>query len=195
LSGIVKAIVIRVSETNRINKKDVQRLNKRASVLTRDLKIAEVGGEHSAVQEIQGKLVQGDLDRLQCVAAAEEAAKVLEWLCGELFNNIYPGTVFEREVTALELLHCSLDALGDSSLLKGIFFHESMTKTMLNLLLSSWDKSRKLAADLLLRFPRPLPCFTTSSEVEPLINRGCKLGTPLSGIILHMEVSHSSQSY
>jgi hypothetical protein len=192
LSGIVKAIVVRVSETNRINKKDVQRLYKRASVLTRDLKIAEVGGEHSAVQEIQGKLVQGDLDRLQCVAAAEEAAKILEWLCGELFNNIYPGTVFEREVTALELLHCSLDALGDGSLLRGIFFDESMTKTMLNLLLSSWDKSRKLAADLLLKFPRPLPCFTTSSEVAPLVNRGCKLGTSLSGIIIHMEVSYSS---
>jgi hypothetical protein len=192
LSGIVKAIVVRVSETNRINKKDVQRLYKRASVLTRDLKIAEVGGEHSAVQEIQGKLVQGDLDRLQCVAAAEEAAKILEWLCGELFNNIYPGTVFEREVTALELLHCSLDALGDGSLLRGIFFDESMTKTMLNLLLSSWDKSRKLAADLLLKFPRPLPCFTTSSEVAPLVNRGCKLGTSLSGITIHMEVSYSS---
>jgi hypothetical protein len=180
LSGIVKAIVVRLSETNRINKKDVQRLSKRASVLTRDLKIAEVGGEHSAVQEIQGKLVQGDLDRLQCIAAAEEAAKVLEWLCGELFNNMYPGTVFEREVTALELLHCSLDALGDSPVLRGIFFEESMTKTMLNLLLSSWDKSRKLAADLLLKFPRPLPCFSNSPEVAPLVNRGCKLGTPFS---------------
>ena len=174
--------MIRLSETNRINKKDVQRLNKRASVLTRDLKIAEAGGEHTTVQEIQGKLVQGDLDRLQCEAAAEDAARVLQWLCGELFNNLYPGTVFEREVTALELLHCTLDALGDSPALRGIFFEESMTKTMLNLLLSSWDKSRKLAADLLLKFPRPLPCFTTSAQLAPLVNRGCKLGTSFSKI-------------
>lgn len=172
--------MVRLSETNRISKKDAQRLNKRSAVLTRDLKIAEVEGEHSTVLEIQGKLVQGDLDRLQCIAAAEEAASVLQWLCGELFNNMYPGTVFEREVTALELLHCSLDALGDSPALRGIFFEESMTKTMLNLLLSSWDKSRKLAADLLLKFPRPLPCFTTSSQLAPLVNRGCKLGTPSS---------------
>lgn len=171
---------MRLSETNRINKKDVQRLEKRASVLTRDLKTAQAGTEHSVVEEIKGKLTQGETDRLQCVAAAEDAAKVLQWLCGELFDNMYPGTVFEREVTALELLHCSLDALGDSPALRGIFFEESMTKTMLNLLLSSWDKSRKLAADLLLKFPRPLPCFTTSSELAPLINRGCKLGTSFS---------------
>ena len=39
------------------------------------------------------------------------------------------------------------------------FFSVAMTNAVLNLLSSSWDRSRRAAAELLLRFPRPLPGY------------------------------------
>lgn len=174
--GIVKAIVFRVSESHRMNERNVSRLQKRAAVLFKDLKVALSSEDHLKTADIQAKLSQGDSEIALGGVIAMKAPEVLEWLCGELFNNIYPGTVFEREVTALELLHCAVDSIGDNASLKGIFFSSAMTKTALNLLLSSWDKSRKLSADFLFKFPRPLPCYTTPMELVPLMDRGCLLG-------------------
>ena len=159
-----------------MNERNIQRLLKRAAVLSKDLIVALSSEEHVKATEIQVKLVQGDVEIAEGKVLGMTAPAVLEWLCGELFDNIYPGTVFEREVTALELLHCAVDSIADNAVLKAIFFSAAMTKTVLNLLLSSWDKSRKLAADFLFKFPRPLPCYTTSSELAPLMDRGCKLG-------------------
>jgi hypothetical protein len=56
------------------------------------------------------------------------------------------------------------------------FYSENMTKTILNLMMSSWDRSRRLAADLLLKFPKPLPSFLSPLKITPLANRGCILG-------------------
>ena len=168
--------MFRVSESHRMNERNVSRLQKRAAVLSRDLIVALSSEDHLKATDIQAKLDKGDIEIALGGEIAMKAPEVLEWLCEELFDNIYPGTVFEREVTALELLHCAVDSIGDNSSLKGIFFSSAMTKTALNLLLSSWDKSRKLSADFLFKFPRPLPCYTTPFELIPLMDRGCLLG-------------------
>ena len=176
LIGIVKAIVVRLSETSRINERATQRLQKRATVLLRDKRVAEDAGNETVVQDLKEKLEQGYREIEDGSKVTENAKDVLKWLCGELFDNMYPGTVFEREVTALELLHCSVDSMCADAPMKETFFSPDMTKTLLNLLLSSWDKSRRLAADLLFKFPRPLPSYSTASELIPLVDRGCKLG-------------------
>ena len=173
--GIVKALVMRLSETSRMSDRDLLRLGRRATVLTRDLETALAAQDRDKVDEIEGKLKQGEADMVLSRIVIDKAAEVLHWLCGELSDNIYPGTVFEREVTALELLHCAIDST-DSVSRREVFFSNSMTVTLLNLLLSSWDRSRRLAADLLLKFPRPLPCYTTCTELSPLVRQGCRLG-------------------
>ena len=173
----MKAIVVRLSETSRINERATQRLQKRATVLLRDKRVAEDAGHETVVQDLKEKLEQGYREIEDGSKVTENAKDVLKWLCGELFDNMYPGTVFEREVTALELLHCSVDSMCADAPMKETFFSPDMTKTLLNLLLSSWDKSRRLAADLLFKFPRPLPSYSTAVELIPLVDRGCKLGS------------------
>ena len=175
-AGIVKAMVVRLSETSRINERDIQRLEKRSTALLRDKKVAQDQQNLEKVPEFEGKLIEGYRDIDNAKVVIENVMGLLRWLCEELFDNMYPGTVFEREVTALELLHCAIDSTCDNVAMRNIFFSPSMTTTMLNLLLSSWDKSRRLAADLLFKFPRPLPCYTTSKDLIPLVDRGCKLG-------------------
>ena len=171
----MKSLVMRLSETTRMSERDLLRLGRRAVVLSRDLKTATAAGDKEKIEEIDRKLNEGEADMLKSNAVIDKAAEVLQWLCGELSDNIYPGTVFEREVTALEMLHCAIDST-DSAQKREVFFSKSMTATLLNLLLSSWDRSRRLAADLLLKFPRPLPCYTTCTELSPLVRQGCRLG-------------------
>jgi hypothetical protein len=183
-AGIVKALVMRLSETSRMSERDLQRLGKRANVLSRDLKVATSVEDREVIEEIEGKLRQGEADMLQSRVLIKKAAEVLQWLCGVLSDNIYPGTVFEREVTALELLHCAIDST-DSLSRREVFYSDSMTATLLNLLLSSWDRSRRLAADLLLKLPRPLPCYTSCTELAPLVRQGCRLGERKKCIINH----------
>lgn len=175
---------MRLSETSRINERDTQRLEKRAIVLLRDIEVAKNLLDALKVAELEDKLKQGYREIEIGMGAAESVTGLLRWLCAELFDNMYPGTVFEREVTALELLHCAIDSTCDNTTMKNIFFSPSMTTTLLNLLLSSWDKSRRLAADLLFKFPRPLPCYTTAGELLPLVDRGCRLG---ESIVFHVE--------
>ena len=167
-----------------MSERDLQRLGKRATVLSRDLRVAAAAEDRSVIEEIEGKLRQGEADMVQSRAVIRKAAEVLQWLCGVLSDNIYPGTVFEREVTALELLHCAIDST-DSITRREVFYSDSMTATLLNLLLSSWDRSRRLAADLLLKLPRPLPCYTSCTELAPLVRQGCRLGERKEGIINH----------
>ena len=109
-AGIVKALVMRLGETSRMSERDLLRLGKRANVLSRDLKVATAAEDREVIEEIEGKLRQGEADMVQSRAVIKKAAEVLQWLCGVLSDNIYPGTVFEREVTALELLHCAIDS-------------------------------------------------------------------------------------
>ena len=166
---------MRLSETSRMSERDLLRLGRRAAVLSRDHRIATAAEDKDKIEEIDMKLQQGEADMVQSGVIINKAAEVLQWLCGELSDNIYPGTVFEREVTALELLHCAIDSTDNASR-REVFFSESITATLLNLLLSSWDRSRRLAADLLLKFPRPLPCYTSCTELSSLVRQGCRLG-------------------
>ena len=168
--------MVRLSETSRINEREVIRLDKRAKALRKDFIVAESIDDKQKMAEINDMLLVGEKEIIDRKTSMKNSVSVLEWLAGELFDNMYPGTVFEREVSALELLHCAIDSTADNKTMKNIFFTASMTKTLLNLLLSSWDKSRRLAADLLFKFPRPLPCYTTSVELVELVDRGCRLG-------------------
>lgn len=119
-------------------------------------------------------------------------------------DNLYPGSPFEREVLALNLLHAvidTLDADADKSnqqkLCLNSFFSSSMVKSVLNVFVSSWDKSRRLASDLLLRFPLPWPCYSDPAEVLELLEFGLVMtGSPKqresdAGALIVRNIFHS----
>eukprot|EP00605_Chrysophyceae_sp_TOSAG23-4_P001742 GSChrysophyteH1.ASY1.ANO1.1929.1 assembled CDS len=57
------------------------------------------------------------------------------------------------------------------------FFTESMIHSALNLLFSSWDSSRRKAANLLIRMPRPLAGYSTADTVHRLTIWGVNLAS------------------
>ena len=109
-----------------------------------------------------------------CAASQSELDRVMEfvgWLCATLQAQLYPGAPFAREILALELLHSAAtelvplrDAADESRLALFLSSHlwtRDFAITLMGLFLSTWDRSRSLAIQLLLRFPLPLVGFGT----------------------------------
>jgi hypothetical protein len=109
-----------------------------------------------------------------CAASQSELDRVMEfvgWLCATLQAQLYPGAPFAREILALELLHSAAtelvplrDAADESRLALFRSSHlwtRDFAITLMGLFLSTWDRSRSLAIQLLLRFPLPLVGFGT----------------------------------
>lgn len=150
---LMKTLFVRLKETSRVYSKDT--------------KGSKYGPGAAAAGTGQPSTPPVDPNR--------EAMDVCEWL-GELcLDNIYPGSPFDREVITLELLQCAIEGLGQISNFIQPLFSASMTASIINLFMSSWDRSRRLAADILLKFPRPLPGFESPSAVSALVAWGCRL--------------------
>lgn len=80
----------------------------------------------------------------------DDVFNTCKWLCALLLSNLYPGSPFEREVMALELMHCVVDGIrGTTNVIPGehvsseydstllvCFFQVPVVHTMLNLLIS-----------------------------------------------------------
>ena len=83
--------------------------------------------------------------------------------CTEFHQSIDNISPFEREVLALDLLKAVSDELhgvaagveADEEILfrLNMFHTPSMVKSILNVFVSSWDRSRRVASDILLHFP------------------------------------------
>ena len=82
---------------------------------------------------------------------------------------IYPGATFDREIASLDVLNCVIESSGLSSPLLNELFTPSLTATVVNMFISSWDKVRHLSADILLKFPRPLPGFVAPRSLVGLL--------------------------
>jgi hypothetical protein len=111
--------------------------------------------------------------------AKENLSGTCKWLNKILLDNIYPNSPFEREVVALDLLHTVFETLGENDPSIGYFYSCSMVASLLNIFVSSWDKSRILASDLLLKFPSPWPGYSDPKSIQNLFIYALKLsGSP-----------------
>lgn len=90
-------------------------------------------------------------------------------------NNDNKNGNSENSIKSDVITNANSNTSNDNEFMNS-FYSENMTKTILNLMMSSWDRSRRLAADLLLKFPKPLPSFLNPLNITPLANRGCILG-------------------
>lgn len=163
----VKGLVLRLTEHARCVSRDLLRLDsakaKRKTAAEADT--AEHGRER--------------LER-----SVRESHELMRWLCDSLIgDNLYPGTSFDREVTSLDVLRCIFEstvataatAQGPHSLLRVFTESAAVVRTLLSILLSSWDRSRRLAADLLLKLHKPLPGFETVAAAQQLLDWGLRL--------------------
>jgi hypothetical protein len=129
---------------------------------------------------------------------SNDVVRCMEWLNQTIMANFYPGAPNDREIMALEMLRCVYSGItgniGSGVAVKSKNSHcsapvdkeleatlllpfntEQMTNSLLNLLISSWDPTRALAADLLLAMPKPLPGYTTPAKVTSLWVWGSRL--------------------
>ena len=105
----------------------------------------------------------------------KDSFDVLLWLKTELLGNLYPGSVSDREVIALELLNTIIDSMGVGAEQLKPLFDAHMVRILITMLESSWDRSRRSAADILLKFPRPLSGFTTAIDARGLLSKSITL--------------------
>jgi hypothetical protein len=128
------------------------------------------------------QLQQAAMTAEECVEAMATARRVIQdsydacaWLASELLDNLYPGASCDREVMSLDLLGAMIEAMGADSAQMQSVYSEHMIRTLINLFISSWDRSRRMAADLLLQLPRPLTGYTTPETAGALLKWGLEL--------------------
>jgi hypothetical protein len=154
----VRSLVLRLRDTARSASRDLKRLQKKAIAT------------QTAVDAEEGSKYEGTL------LVAHETSS---WLNSALQSCIYPGASSERQIVALELYqfiyeNISSDEADDARLIDH-FTSPEVVKGLLNLVISSWDRARKLAAELLQKFPFPLPGFHTPESVTMLLRWGTRL--------------------
>lgn len=146
----LKDMLVRVKESCRIATRDLQKLQMKATKST----VSE-----DEMQALKSIIDVGD--------------EIVVWLLKEVMRNLFPGAPFDRELIGLEIVACVLDTLGENDeLVKKIFLSADLYLSLVNLLVSSWDRTRKMASDLLLRFPTPPTQF---ENPEKLVKWGLQL--------------------
>ena len=191
IARIVKSLFLRLKESCRVGERDIVKLEKQMEFAatkpasTNDSTAVASTETAGAKKHKSRKLAQQQQSAMtadECVAAIAEARRVIQdsfdacrWLSAELLDNLYPGASSDREVMSLDLLTAMTDAMGaDSAQMQGIY-SVHMTRTLFNLFISSWDRSRRSAADLLLQFPRPLAGYATVETASSLLQWGLEL--------------------
>lgn len=146
----------------------IARLKECVRVNQRTLAKARPGVDDAAVAEAKRSI--------------DEASGLATSLVTMLHTNIYPNAPFAREVLTLELLQVLVNNLASDP--PGTYgrFHEvlwshSMVTSIINLFISSWDRTRAMASSLLLKFPTPLPGYESVEAVEKL----CVWGLAMTG--------------
>ena len=81
-------------------------------------------------------------------------------------SNLYPGSPFDREVLSLDLMHALVDTITIEIFQPLI--SPNMIQSILNVFLSSWERSRHLASDLLLKFDAPWVSYTSIGKILSL---------------------------
>jgi hypothetical protein len=155
---LVKTLVTRAREVLRATQRDGKKAEERLNLLQIEAK-TEAPQQH----EILGAAVREW--RMQ----EKQSSDIYSWLGKVCIENSFPGASFDREIMTLDILSCVIENADRDSSQFGALLTPAVTRTVVNMFLSSWDKSRHLAADLILKFPRPLPGFDTPAHVQQLL--------------------------
>lgn len=175
---VVQTLILRVNECLRVAEREGKKLAAR-------MKNLRIEGSLGVEEELNGQL--------EGISAAEvDGWRATERLCSELYRwfsiiftkNMFPGILvfvfdnhiliclgatFDRELASLDVLNCIIDTSGLFSPLLRDLLTPSLTASVVNMFISSWDKVRHLSADILLKFPRPLPGFAAPSSLVGLL--------------------------
>ena len=92
------------------------------------------------------------------------------WLSRELHHLVHPSVTSDKQTMGLEVLSALYEysqTLNNPSLGR-ILATDSMTKSVINMINSNWDRTRRLASDIILRFPTPLPGYGSLNAVNAL---------------------------
>lgn len=131
----------------------------------------------------------------------EEASGLATSLVTTLHSNIYPNAPFAREVLTLELLHVLVDNLaaeppGTYGRFHEVLWSHSTVTSIINLFISSWDRTRSMASELLLKFPTPLPGYDSVEAVEKLCVWGLTMtGSPRQVATAYNQCMHCRDAY
>jgi hypothetical protein len=137
--------------------------------------------EEETIKEKTEALIVAKADMKQFMLKINEFKSLCNWLHDTILDNLYPGTSSDREVMCLDLLQVVIDIFDATSkqskdmVIPIEFYSNTLVKTLLNLTHSGWDKTRRLSADTLLKFPRPLIGYNTTNEVNNLLTYSCAI--------------------
>jgi hypothetical protein len=153
LTRITSILAARIRDSVRLNTKAVEA----AATNTR----LPTGASPAAIAALAAAAVVAESE-------VQRGTELANWLCTVLLDGLYPGAPFAREVLVAQLLGVLSAALAPphplSAVVAAALTAPSATVALLNLLISSWDRSRQLAAALLARFPPPLALLPTPSN-------------------------------
>lgn len=167
----IKAIVTRVSESYRVAARDIEKIKVKKNKIMEELSCVD----NSEKASLESKIKDINITIKNFEKISDNSHDILEWIQHLLIENLYPGTTFDRELMALDITDTIIEAAGKNSpLLKG-FFSDLMTNVLLNLLISSWDRTRHVASNLLTKFPYPLPNYSKKCHVKELLKWASKL--------------------
>lgn len=199
LVRIAKALFLRIKESSRAAERDIARLEAQihfaaqkisngASTTKEAIPRTDATAQEESVQPKKHKSrklqqqAQAGMTAEECQLAIAAAKRVVEasyeccaFVTEALLDNLYPGASCDREVMSLDLLGAMLEAMGADAPQMRAVYTEHMVKTLINLFISSWDRTRRMAGDLLLQLPRPLAGHATKETAAALLRWGLEL--------------------
>ncbi|KAG5181989.1 hypothetical protein JKP88DRAFT_245913 [Tribonema minus] len=155
LTRSIQVLAARIRDTSRGAVRDIEHAAATAAARAK-IAAGSSGGSAAPPQDAQSE------PSAAAAAHAElaRASALTTWLCTTLLDGIYPGAPFAREVLAGALLGALAAALAPPHPLAGaaaaVLLTPAASVALLNLSISSWDRSRRLAHVLLGHFPPPL---------------------------------------
>ena len=119
--------------------------------------------QYKLLGECAGKIVQYNSHLTQYNA-------FFAWLSRELHHLVHPSVTSDKQTMGLEVLSALFEYSQtlDSPHLGRLLATESMTKSVINMISSNWDRTRRLASDIILKFPTPLPGYGSLNAVNAL---------------------------
>lgn len=171
----VKSLLCRVLNVAKGCHRNVSRLNKNLEFVKDGMRdVADL--TQLKVLEDKYNVISVEIENIKSLSA--NTCATIQLICQEIETNLHPGVTCDRELVAIEMLKCVITVVKEyGSEYNHLIFTKSMTNAVLNMFLSYWDRSRRIAAELLLEFPVPLNSYDSISSVNKLVEWSVLLAT------------------
>ncbi len=171
----IKSLLYRVLDVAEGCHRNISRLNKKLEFIKDSMRDVIDLTELKLSEDKYGDVCV-EIEHIKSLSV--NTCATIQLICQEIEINLHPGVTCDRELVAIEILKCVINVLKEyGSEYNHLIFTKSMTNAVLNMFLSYWDKSRRIAAELLLEFPVPLNSYDSISSVNKLMEWGVLLAT------------------